>query len=65
MNNKFVKRVSPNVRSYVYKYGMRSSGREADWDAMWTKYEQETVPQERVKLLYGLAHTKELWLLNR
>ena len=57
--------VSPNIRTYVYKYGMSSAGSESDWEVLWEKYQQETVPQERVKLLYGLANTKEIWLLNR
>lgn len=57
--------ISPNVRTYVYEYGMQSGGTEADWDKMWDKYVTETVPQERVKILNGLAHTKEIWLLNR
>lgn len=57
--------ISPNIRTYVYKYGMSSEGTEADWDFMWDKYVTETVPQEKIKLLYGLAHTKQVWLLNR
>lgn len=57
--------ISPNVRTYVYKYGMRSGGTEFDWDFMWNKYRNETVPQEKIKLLYGLANTKQVWLLNR
>ncbi|XP_053392868.1 glutamyl aminopeptidase-like [Mercenaria mercenaria] len=57
--------ISPNIRTYVYKYGMSSGGTESDWDFMWDKYLQETVPQEKIKLLYGLANTKHIWLLNR
>lgn len=57
--------ISPNVRTYVYKYGMQEDGSEADWNFMWNKYTTETVPQEQVKLLYGLANTKHIWLLNR
>ncbi|KAK3612375.1 hypothetical protein CHS0354_031968 [Potamilus streckersoni] len=57
--------VPPNLRDYVYKYGLQNAGTEADWDKMWAKYMVETIPQERIKLLYGLANTKEIWLLNR
>ncbi|XP_060595216.1 glutamyl aminopeptidase-like [Ruditapes philippinarum] len=57
--------ISPNIRTYVYKYGMSSEGTESDWNFMWNKYLQETVPQEKIKLLYGLANTKHVWLLNR
>jgi hypothetical protein len=44
---------------------MSSEGTESDWNFMWNKYLQETVPQEKIKLLYGLANTKHVWLLNR
>ncbi|KAL3859955.1 hypothetical protein ACJMK2_010134, partial [Sinanodonta woodiana] len=57
--------VPPNLRDYVYKYGMQNAGTEADWNKMWDKYMVETIPQERIKLLYGLANTKKIWLLNR
>ena len=57
--------ISPNVRTYVYKYGMLEGGNQSDWDNMWNKYTNETVPQEQIKLLYGLANTKEVWLLNK
>ncbi|KAL4239647.1 hypothetical protein ACF0H5_000454 [Mactra antiquata] len=57
--------LSPNIRTYVYKYGMSTDGSEEDWDFMWNKYLTETVPQEKIKLLYGLANTKHIWLLNR
>ena len=49
----------------MYKYGMLEGGTESDWDHMWNKYTTETVPQEQIKLLYGLANTKQGWLLNR
>lgn len=57
--------LSPNIRTYVYKYGMSSGGTEADWDFMWNRFVAETVPQEQTKLMYGLANTKQVWLLNR
>lgn len=57
--------LSPNIRTYVYKYGMSSHGTAEDWDVMFGKYMNETVPHEQVKLLYGLANTKHVWLLNR
>jgi len=58
-------RVPPNLRLYVYKYGMLTDGSETDWNFLWNRYRTETVPQERVNLMYALAHTKNVWLLNR
>lgn len=57
--------VTPNIRSIVYKYGMMSGGTPEDWDKMWNKYKVETIPQEQIKLLYGMANTKTMWLLVR
>ncbi|ESO85815.1 hypothetical protein LOTGIDRAFT_130453 [Lottia gigantea] len=57
--------VSPNLRTIVYRYGMAKVGTSDDWDQIWLKYKQETVPQERVKLLYALSQTKIVWLLTR
>lgn len=44
---------------------MMSGGTPEDWDKMWNKYKVETVPQEQIKLLYGMANTKTMWLLVR
>ncbi|KAL5018116.1 hypothetical protein ScPMuIL_003838 [Solemya velum] len=57
--------IPPNLRSYVYKYGMQAQGGPNEWDKMWDKYVNETVPQEKIKLLYGLSRTKTKWLLER
>lgn len=57
--------VTPNIRSIVYKYGMMNGGSPEDWDTMWNKYKVETVPQEQIKLLYGMANTNTMWLLVR
>ncbi|XP_061175207.1 glutamyl aminopeptidase-like [Saccostrea echinata] len=57
--------VTPNIRSIVYKYGMQNGGSPEDWDKMWNKYKTETVPQEQIKLLYGMSKTPTVWLLVR
>lgn len=44
---------------------MMSGGTPEDWDKMWNKYKVETVPQEQIKLLYGMANTRTMWLLVR
>ncbi|XP_033100366.1 glutamyl aminopeptidase-like [Anneissia japonica] len=58
-------RTSPNVRSLIYRYGMENAGGQAEWDMMWTQYVTATVSQERTRLLYGLARTRQVWLLCR
>ncbi|KAK3612374.1 hypothetical protein CHS0354_031967 [Potamilus streckersoni] len=57
--------IPPNLRSAVYTYGMMRSEKVSDWDFLWNRYLNEAVPQEKIKLLYGLAQTKETWLLVR
>ncbi|XP_064627887.1 glutamyl aminopeptidase-like [Lineus longissimus] len=57
--------IHPNLRSLVYKYGMRKSGGRKEWDFMWNQFTTTTSPQERIKLLYGMASTSETWLLKR
>ncbi|WAQ96948.1 AMPE-like protein [Mya arenaria] len=57
--------IPPNLRLHVYKYGMSADGSEADWEFLWQRFLVETVPQERVNLMYGLSFTKHVWLLNR
>ncbi|KAJ8317988.1 hypothetical protein KUTeg_003079 [Tegillarca granosa] len=37
----------------------------ADWDTMMKRYISATVPQEKIKLLYGMAQTKNIQLLHR
>lgn len=55
-----------NARSMVFKWGMwASSSPEADWDAVWSRYQRETIPQEKVNLLRALAFTRSPWLLAR
>lgn len=45
--------------------GMRLGGSEEDWNTMWNLYLNETDAQERTKLLHGLAHSSEPWILQR
>ncbi|XP_064595580.1 glutamyl aminopeptidase-like [Liolophura sinensis] len=57
--------VPPNLRSYVYQYGIEASSNTEDWDFMWRRYMAESVPQERSKLLTGMAQTEQIWLIYR
>ena len=47
--------VAPNLRSLVYKYGMKTEGNQEIWDWMLAKYKSEANAQEKVKLMLGLA----------
>jgi hypothetical protein len=44
---------------------MKLAGGENEWNAMWSLYLNETDAQERIKLLQGLAHSSEPWILHR
>jgi hypothetical protein len=44
---------------------MRLAGSEKDWNTMWNLYLNETDAQERTKLLHGLAHSSQPWILQR
>ncbi|KAI8521597.1 hypothetical protein Bbelb_013510 [Branchiostoma belcheri] len=52
-------------RSLVYRYGMQQDGDEAAWNYMWNKYSTETLAQDKIRLLYGLAFVPDGNLLRR
>ncbi|XP_035670129.1 glutamyl aminopeptidase-like [Branchiostoma floridae] len=52
-------------RSLVYRYGMQQEGDEAAWNYMWDKYSTETLAQDKIRLLYGLAFVPDGALLSR
>ncbi|XP_064918395.1 glutamyl aminopeptidase [Columba livia] len=54
-----------NLRLLVYRYGMQNSGNESSWNYMFEKYQETSLAQEKVKLLYGLASVKNITLLDR
>ena len=52
--------ISPNLRSVVYKYGVKEAGQDRTiWDHMLKQYRAEQNAQEKLKLLQGLASTKQ------
>lgn len=57
--------IVPSLRGVVYRYGMRTAGNEWEWDRLWEHYVNTTTPQEKNRLLLGLAQAREAWLLNR
>lgn len=57
--------LSINLRPLIYRYGMAEIGREEHWNYMWNRYLIEGSGHEKRKLLYGLAHVREPWLIKR
>ncbi|XP_069668648.1 aminopeptidase A-like isoform X2 [Periplaneta americana] len=64
-NVKTAEKPHPDIRSHVYGQGLKLAGGEREWDIMWNLYLNETDAQERIKLLSGLAHSSEPWILKR
>ncbi|XP_069315127.1 glutamyl aminopeptidase isoform X2 [Eulemur rufifrons] len=54
-----------NLRLLVYRYGMQNSGNETSWNYTLEQYQNTSLAQEKVKLLYGLASVKSVSLLSR
>ena len=57
-------RVDPDLRSAAYCFGIKNGGY-AEWAFAFNRYKQETVASEKLKLLYGMACTDKLWILNK
>ncbi|XP_076049754.1 glutamyl aminopeptidase-like [Oratosquilla oratoria] len=56
--------IPPNLRSYVYHYGMKSAG-EKEWNIMLERYKAEINAQEKDKILMGLVSINSDWILQR
>ncbi|XP_036927026.1 glutamyl aminopeptidase [Acanthopagrus latus] len=57
--------VPVNLRLLVYRYGMKKSGTEENWNKMFQKYKDTSLAQEKDKLLYGLASVEDGPLLYK
>lgn len=58
-------RPHPDVREFIYKYGMSHLGKETEWDALFEKFINETNATEKLKLMRGLAAVRSSYLLNK
>lgn len=58
-------RPSPDLRSLIYYYGMKSVGTEVEWNIMFEMFEKELDAQEKVKLQSALSAIKEPWILRK
>ncbi|XP_032874746.1 glutamyl aminopeptidase [Amblyraja radiata] len=59
------KRIAPNLRLIVYRYGMQRIGNQTWWEYMFKMYQDTPLAQEKDKLLYGLASVEDVQLLDR
>ncbi|XP_029972795.1 glutamyl aminopeptidase [Salarias fasciatus] len=57
--------VPVNLRLLVYRYGMKNAGTPEKWEKMFQKYQETPLAQEKDKLLYGLASTEDIELLDQ
>ena len=53
-----------DLKSLIYYHGIANSGYK-EWDKLFEKYRIETAASEKNKLLYGLAGSREPWVLRR
>ncbi|CAK9820780.1 Glutamyl aminopeptidase [Anthophora plagiata] len=58
-------RPHPDIRDFVYYYGMNHVGDEATWDIMFAKFVAEIDSSEKLKLMRGLAGIRSAWILNK
>ncbi|XP_013142752.1 PREDICTED: glutamyl aminopeptidase-like isoform X2 [Papilio polytes] len=56
--------IDPDLRDFVYYYGMRSAT-QSDWDKLWQIYLKEDDVQELAKLRHALAAPRDATLLQR
>ncbi|XP_037298110.1 glutamyl aminopeptidase isoform X3 [Manduca sexta] len=56
--------IEPDLRDFVYYYGMKSSSQE-EWDKLWNIYLNETDVQESAKLRHALSGPRDTNILRR
>ena len=63
LNNQSVK-LDVDLKSMIYYHGIANTGYE-EWDKLFEIYLNATAASEKNKLLYGLAGSREPWVLRR
>lgn len=58
-------RPTPDLRSSIYSYGMRSKGTEAEWNKMFELFETESDATEKAKLQSALAAIQNPAILRK
>ncbi|CAG4971610.1 unnamed protein product [Parnassius apollo] len=56
--------IEPDLRDFVYYYGMKSAT-QSEWDKLWQIYLKEEDVQEQAKLRYALAAPRDTEILRR
>lgn len=56
--------ISPNVRYAIYAIGLREAS-DSTWTKVFNKYQAETVPSEKRKLMYALTSSRHEDILKR
>ncbi|XP_071824973.1 aminopeptidase N-like isoform X3 [Apostichopus japonicus] len=64
MSDDINEKVSPNLRTQVYCYGIREGGAE-EWEFGLEKYINSTDSAEKSKWLFALSCSSEPWILSR
>ncbi|GFX11180.1 hypothetical protein TNCV_4424391 [Trichonephila clavipes] len=58
-------KISPNLRNLVLKYGIQTTGKESDWNYMWSKYLTEKSPSEKREYLMSLGKVKQAHMISK
>lgn len=58
-------RPTPDLRSLVYYYGMKTVGGEAEWETLFELFAKEQDATEKTKLQSALTAIREPWILRR
>jgi len=56
--------ISPDMRAVVYTHGMSQVADFDTWKWMLQRYQNENNPQEKIKLMRGLASVRVPWILS-
>ena len=60
----FCNSIVPDLKNIVYTAGVRYGG-DTEWQFMWQRFENATVPSEQQKLLNALATTTDAGTIQR
>lgn len=58
-------RPTPDLRSLIYSYGMKSVGGETEWEKLFDLFAKEQDATEKTKLQSALTAVREPWILRR
>ncbi|KAL9985906.1 hypothetical protein ACROYT_G008359 [Oculina patagonica] len=56
--------ITPNLRNIIYSIGVKDAN-EATWNKVFERFQSETVPSEKRKLMYALTNSRDQGILTR